>query len=159
MKEKCPNSSAHSYAGTMKSKSSSNIDIIGKILHTLCAELIKYSGAFTAATPSNSMGLKLQQNLQPLVGENHLTLLSNRNAMRTELSRSNNLSTIIRKQPNLEPLVRETSGVKNLLTVIPSLPGARCERLPSPEAIAERLRLWANSAESTTGDDQPEVEL
>lgn len=42
--------------------------------------------------------------------------------------------------------------------VVPQLPEAYRDQLPSPEAIAERLRLWSGSASTTIDADQPEVE-
>jgi len=39
--------------------------------------------------------------------------------------------------------------------VVPQLPEAYRDQLPSPEAIAERLRLWASSAGAAPDDEQP----
>lgn len=43
-------------------------------------------------------------------------------------------------KPNLQPMVREISWTT--YTIVPQLPDAYRLELPSPEEIAERLRLW-----------------
>ncbi len=81
------NSSAFPYAKTLGLKSLLNCLCAAEtIKHTVCAELRKYLDESTTANPSNSIGLRHQQNLQPLAGENQRTRLKKRNAMRTELS-------------------------------------------------------------------------
>ena len=61
-------------------------------------------------------------------------------------------------QLNLQLLAGEISLSENLLIMASQQSKVCCGQLPSPEAIAERLRLWAGSASATTDDDQPEVE-
>ncbi len=52
---------------------------------------------------------------------------------------------------NLEPLVGEISWAKNVLVF------KRCkDLLPSPEAIAERLRLWGAESAQQAADDRAE---
>jgi predicted nuclease of restriction endonuclease-like (RecB) superfamily len=77
-------------------------------------------------------------------------------------------------QPKLQPLVGEISWAKNktvveyalrtagrpigvaTYTVVPQLPATYRDQLPSPEAIAERLRLWAAESAQKAADDQAE---
>ncbi len=79
-----------------------------------------------------------------------------------------------RDQPKLQPLVAEISWAKNktvveyalrtagrpigvaTYTVVPQLPATYRDQLPSPEAIAERLRLWAAESAQEAADDQTE---
>jgi len=144
------------------------------ILHTACAELTgssirvlfanrsrngKYGQFKHWRSKMNNMLIAIhkKQNPQPLVGENQLALLPDRNAMLTRLSWAKDLPTTIRKQSNLEPLVQEINVTKNPMIESTQPPESSHNPLHSPEAIAERLRLRAGSASGTTDDDQPEV--
>lgn len=60
-------------------------------------------------------------------------------------------------QPNLQQLAGAFILSENLLIVASQQSKVYCNQLPSPEAIAERLRLLTSSATAFTDDDQPEV--
>ncbi|HNS10552.1 MAG TPA: hypothetical protein PKN29_12690 [Candidatus Ozemobacteraceae bacterium] len=159
------NSSAFPHAKTLGSKPLLNcLRTAETIKHTMCAELRKYLDESTTANPSNLMGLRHQQNLQPLAGENQpdkayvegispalrLILLAKR-LLRRCAPRNDVFKT------RLQPLIGEINLAKNPLIPANQLAEAYRDQLPSPEAIADRPRLWAGSANAATDNDRPEV--